>query len=175
MSDVIQAKNNLKILSKIIDDFEQSENYVSVNSLLDYIDKISEDKNFELPTINTGDVDAVQILTIHASKGLEFPYVFVLSISSASKTPEKSGILFDMQYGEKPGFGIMLNKYKGKQNPKALIYKRLWQDIREKNEAIRLFYVAVSRAKRYLNVLSFEPYASVKPAEYIENLREFLE
>ena len=37
-------------------------------------------------------------------------------------------------------------------------------------ESLRLFYVAVSRAKKYLNVLSFEPYTSVKPAEYIDNL-----
>ena len=79
-----------------------------------------------------------------------------------------------MQYGNKPGFGIIVNKYKGKPNPKALIYKQLWQKPREAQEALRLFYVAVSRAKKYLDVLSFEPYASVKPAEYIEDLKLYL-
>ena len=53
-------------------------------------------------------------------------------------------------------------------------YKTFWQKTRDENEALRLFYVAVSRAKKYLNVLSFEPYASVKPAEYIENLANHL-
>ncbi|MEI3255768.1 MAG: 3'-5' exonuclease [Candidatus Gastranaerophilaceae bacterium] len=115
-----------------------------------------------MPSANTLELDAVQILTIHASKGLEFPYVFVLSIASSSKTADKSGIIFDMQYGEKPGFGIIASKYKGKPTAKALIYKQLWQKPREKNEALRLFYVAVSRAKKYLNVLSFEPYAFCK-------------
>ena len=141
---------------------------------MDYLEKIKDDRNFELPSIDTEEVDAVQILTIHASKGLEFPYVFVLSIASSSKTVDKSNIIFDLQYGDKPGFGIVVNKYNGKQNPKALIYKQLWQKPREKNEALRLFYVAVSRAKKYLNVLSFEPYASVKPVDYITGLAEFL-
>lgn len=170
-----QTKNTLAILEKIIDDFAQNENYISVSSLLNFLEKISEDKNFELPTVSSGDVNAVQILTIHASKGLEFPYVFVLSIASSSKTTDKSSILFDMQYGGKPGFGIIINKFKGKQNPKTLIYKQLWQKPREQNEALRLFYVAVSRAKKYLNVLSFEPYAAVKPVEYIENLAQYLQ
>ena len=127
-----------------------------------------------MPSINSQDVNAVQILTIHASKGLEYPYVFVLSIASSSKTSDKSNIIFDMQYGNKPGFGIITNKFKGKPTPKALIYKQLWQKPREANEALRLFYVAVSRAKKYLNVLSFEPYASVKPVEYIQSLAQYL-
>lgn len=173
-TDTISLNNNLSILEKIIDDFEQNESYISVNSLIDYLEQIKDDRNFELPSIDSHEVNAVQILTIHASKGLEYPYVFVLSIANSSKTPDKSNIIFDMQYGNKPGFGIIANKHKGKPTPKALIYKQLWQKPREANEALRLFYVAVSRAKKYLNVLSFEPYASVKPAEYIQSLAGYL-
>lgn len=169
-----QALNNLKIIEKIIDDFAQNENLISVNSLLDYWDRISEDRNFELPMFYNDGVNAVQLLTIHASKGLEFPYVFVLSIASSSKVSDKSNIVFDMQYGDKPGFGVMVKKYNGKPNPKIAIYKNYWQKSREENEALRLFYVAVSRAKKYLNVLSFEPYSSVKPVEYVESLRVYL-
>lgn len=169
-----QALGSLKVLEKIIDDFTQNENYLSVNSLIDYLEKIKEDRNFELPSSETDDIDAVQILTIHASKGLEYPYVFVLSIASASRSADKSGIIFDMQYGDKPGFGIIANRFRGKPTPKALLYKQLWQKPRQLNEDLRLFYVAVSRAKKYLNVLSFEPYASVKPAGYIENLGAYL-
>jgi superfamily I DNA/RNA helicase len=167
-----QAQNNLKILEKIIDDFVQNEHHISINDMLKYLEKI--DRNFELPSLSLKELNAVQILTIHASKGLEFPYVFVLSISSASKTPDRTNIYFDMQYGYKPGFGIVLNKYKGKPAAKDLIYKELWQKPRDRNEALRLFYVAVSRAEKYLNILSFEPYSSVKPAEYICNLQDYL-
>ena len=79
-----------------------------------------------------------------------------------------------MQYGDKSGFGIIANKYKGKSTPKALVYKQVWQKPREESETLRLFYVAVSRAKKYLNVLNFESYSSVKPAEYVENLNVYL-
>lgn len=169
-----QALKNLKILEMIIDDFSQNENYISISALLDYLDNAKEDKSFELPSIDSGEVNAVQILTIHASKGLEFKYVFVLSITSASKTTSKSNILFDMQFGNKPGFGVVVNKYRGKPNPKAVLYKHIWQKPRDLNEALRLFYVAVSRAKSYLNILSFEPYSSIKPVEYIISLNDYL-
>lgn len=169
-----QALKNLKILEMIIDDFSQNENYISVSALLDYLDNAKEDKSFELPSIYSGEVNAVQILTIHASKGLEFKYVFVLSITSASKTVSKSNIIFDMQFGSKPGFGVIVNKFKGKPNPKAVLYKHIWQKPRDLNEALRLFYVAVSRAKNYLNILNFEPYSSVKPVEYIISLNDYL-
>lgn len=169
-----QAQNNIKTFEKITDDYAQNETYISVAGFVDYLLKIKEDKNFELPAADTQDINAVQLLTIHASKGLEFPYVFVLSIASSSKNADKSAIIFDMQYGDKPGFGVIANKYKGKPTPKALLYKQLWQKPREESEALRLFYVAVSRAKKYLNVLSFEPYSSVKPVEYVENLNTYL-
>ena len=39
-----------------------------------------------------------------------------------------------MQYGNKPGFGVIAAKYKGKSTAKALIYKQLWQKPREENE-----------------------------------------
>lgn len=172
--EIWQIESNLKILETIIDDFEQNENYISISGLLKYLEKISDDRNFELPAVSTEEIDAVQILTIHASKGLEFPYLFVLSIKSASKNSDKNVIGFDMQYGDKPGFGIIAKKHKGKVTPKSVIYKSVWATPRAKQEELRLFYVAVSRAKKYLNVLSFEPYSSVKPAEYISNLNDYL-
>ena len=169
-----QAQNNIKTFEKITDDYAQNEANISVSAFVNYLLKIKDDKNFELPSADVLEVNAVQLLTIHASKGLEFPYVFVLSVTAASKNADKSSIIFDMQYGDKSGFGIIANKYKGKPTPKALVYKQVWQKPREESETLRLFYGAVSRAKKYLNVLNFESYSSVKPAEYVENLNVYL-
>lgn len=165
-----RAELNLRIFEKIIADFMQGENYVSISSFLEYIDKIKDDRSFELPILAVKDIDAVQIITVHASKGLEFSYTFVTSISTSSKGGSDSAtVSFDLQYGNKPGFGIIVHKFEGKPTPKALLYKEIWKKPREKNEALRLFYVAVSRAEKYLNILNFEPYKTSKPAEYTIN------
>ncbi len=163
-----RAELDLRIFEKIIADFMQSENYVSISNFLDYIDRIKDNRSFELPTLAVKDIDAVQLLTVHASKGLEFPYTFIASISTSSKGGNIDGtnISFDLQYGDKPGFGIIVHKFEGKSTPKALLYKEIWKKPREKNEALRLFYVAISRAEKYLNVLNFTSYGNSKPAEY---------
>ena len=46
--NIEQAKNNLKIFEKIIDDFTQNEDYISVKNLLDYLENISEDIAFTI-------------------------------------------------------------------------------------------------------------------------------
>lgn len=165
-------ESDLTVFGRIIADFAQKQNYTSLKNLIDYIDKIKDDKSFELPSMAQKQMDAVNILTIFASKGLEFGYVFLLSITNSSNT-DKNPISFDLQYGNKPGFGVICHKYGTKSNPKTALYRELWKKPRDKNEQLRLFYVALSRAEKYLNILSFEPYNSkTKPAEYVSYCEE---
>ena len=172
--DRYKAEADLKIFEKIIVDYMKTGGYINTQSFLEYLDNRKEDRQFELPTLSTQDVDAVQLLTIYASKGLEFPYTFITNISNKSRDKDDdSKIIFDLQYGEKPGFGVIISKYRGQKTAKYCLYKEIWQKPRSANEALRLFYVAVSRAEKYLNVLSFEPYGfrnSLKPATYIQNM-----
>lgn len=176
--ELYKAQNELLVFEKIIADFMQNSDYVSAGTFLDYIERMSQDKSFELPSISAKEPNAVQILTIHASKGLEFDYVFVCAVSTSARAFGSGGLItFDMQFGDKPGFGVILNKHKDKITPQAAIYKELWKKPRDEAEALRLFYVAVSRAKKYLNVMSFEPFGnngSIKPAPYICGLGDFL-
>ena len=173
-----QAELDLRVFEKVIADYMQGDNYVSISNFLEYVDRVKEDRNFEVPSLAVKDVDAVQLLTIHASKGLEFPYVFITNIKNKSGgSGDKTKISFDLQYGNKPGFGVIIHKFKGKDTPKALVYKEIWRNPRDKNEARRLFYVAVSRAEKYLNILSFEPYGNnggTKPVDYIQNMPSIL-
>ena len=80
-----------------------------------------------------------------------------------------------MQYGSKPGFGIVITKLSGLDTPQYAVYKELWKKIREKNEELRLFYVALSRAEKYLNILSFENISSLKAAEYTYDVHSSVE
>lgn len=166
-----RAESDLRIFEKILVDFMHGENYISIKNFLDYIDKIKDDRGFELPKLSVKDINAVQLLTVYASKGLEFPYVFVPHIKNKTGKDDMR-VSFDLQYGNKPGFGIIAHKFDGKATPKAAIYKEIWKKPRAKNEALRLFYVAASRAEKYLNILSFEPYGTTKSAEYVEDLAQ---
>jgi DNA helicase-2/ATP-dependent DNA helicase PcrA len=78
--------------------------------------------------------DAVQMMTVHAAKGLEFPVVFVLSIAPR-RFPHSE---------QKPVIEFPDALRKGPQPP---------ADIHEQEER-RLFYVALTRAKERLYVSS---------------------
>lgn len=168
-----QSNLNLRIFEKIISDYEQSKTFSTISNFLEYLEKIEENRNFELPTVLSTNIDAVQIMTIHASKGLEFPYTFVCAISNSSRKND-GHIILDLQYGKKAGFGLIITKLNEKASPKNLVYKEIWQKPRDLNEAIRLFYVAVSRAEKYLNIITLNEKSTTKPAFYTKDFPQFV-
>ncbi|NLZ54926.1 MAG: UvrD-helicase domain-containing protein [Thermoanaerobacteraceae bacterium] len=82
--------------------------------------------------------DVVKFITIHSSKGLEFPIVF-LADSGQDISFTSSDILFD------PEIGFALREDKDK-------WEKLKQHLEQKEmeEAKRLLYVALTRARDYL-------------------------
>ena len=87
------------------------------------------------------DTESVKLMTIHAAKGLQFPYVFVpyLNSKSNSRVP---AFLMDSE------LGLAQKPPKDKPNSNVL-YRMLHfrQRQKEQAEAKRVFYVAVSRAE----------------------------
>lgn len=158
------ADIDITIFEKILSDYVQNTNYTNVRNFLEYVQTISEDKNFEMPNVYTGEIDAVNLMTIHASKGLEFPYTFVAGVSNkgANFSTEAVSVELNEEFGN---FGLMINKYDGKESLKYLIYKEIYKKQRENSEAKRRFYVAVSRAEKYLNVLVCQ-----SPKNYLKSL-----
>lgn len=94
-------------------------------------------------------VDAVQMMTVHAAKGLEFPVVFVLSVAHQRfpSTDKKPVIEFPdaLRKGPPAPAGIHLQ------------------------EERRLFYVALTRARQRLYVSSFAK-PGRKPSVFVEDL-----
>ena len=84
------------------------------------------------------DTDTVNIMTVHASKGLEFCAVFVPSARSFSYRPATSGLIY------KTGRLLLDGK-----DASLADYRR-----QEQNEVLATFYVAVTRAKCWLMVTS---------------------
>jgi len=163
------AESDILIMEKIVADFVEKHSYNSVSAFIKFIENVKEDRNFEMPVVNLLDVDAVKLMTIHASKGLEFPYVFVASLKNRRRA-DTGKFIFDLQYGSKPGFGMIIKNFNRQDTAKKDVYNKIWKNIRDDHEKLRLFYVAVTRAQKYLNILSFEKYGSNAPAEYVNSL-----
>lgn len=95
--------------------------------------------------------DAVKVLTVHASKGLEFPVVFLARCDTKCSGGVKAGdIVFDRTLGA----GIKLFDEETRLKADSLAYTAINIEAkrREADENIRLLYVALTRAKNRIYV-----------------------
>jgi ATP-dependent helicase/nuclease subunit A len=104
-------------------------------------------------TLDMSEDNSVNIMTIHAAKGLEFPVVIVPEIDRSPSDSQPS-IHLDRQHG----LGLKIPDPTGSNFRSTLALKRIEAISREKRtaEEKRLFYVATTRAKDHL-ILSGQP------------------
>lgn len=130
---------NLQALLSTVRSFERGAGNPDLLSLLDILSAATEGsegpRSAELPA----DTDAVRVLTVHAAKGLEFPFVFVIG-ATADRYPSR-------------------NRRRTLELPLELVpsgggLEKL--DAREAHvlEERRLLYVALTRAERCLTLTS---------------------
>ncbi len=105
-------------------------------------------------TINAGDTspaDSVKIMSIHHSKGLEFP-ICIMAATASRGDARKDTVLCHSQLG----FGINTidrkNMLKFSTLQRSVINKELERE--SKSEELRVLYVAMTRAKEKLIMLS---------------------
>ncbi|MEO8797747.1 MAG: PD-(D/E)XK nuclease family protein, partial [Polyangiaceae bacterium] len=92
--------------------------------------------------------DAVRLLTVHASKGLAFPIVFIPEVARGGKRPDFPAMLVDVGAGrERSSLTVRVAAADGSRL-RAPSYGRACERIkfRERAELHRLAYVAVTRA-----------------------------
>ena len=110
-------------------------------------------KEVDYPVENS---DAVSVMTIHKSKGLEFDHVFVWGIAE-SKTGNNASASKVFHSDE---FGAVVSNGSKKQNLFALLAQEE-EDDKNDAEARRLIYVAMTRAAQSLYVVGNEPPSSI--------------
>lgn len=149
-SQGFQKYRNIEKLISIADKFDEKDMYHS-REFIDYIRELSQDKSSSGEAyLDTEDSDAVKILTIHASKGLEFRAVLIPGIDG-SLTSQSMKMMDDIVFD--PKYGIVAGgKGDGLLNP---AYRFIQDDQKQKTieEGKRLLYVAATRAIEYLGFI----------------------
>lgn len=119
----------------------------TLTDFLEYFTRLSEGSDEAEAPLSNEAGDAVKILTVHASKGLEFPVVAVADLSRKFRK-DASRWRFDRQQG----LGYCPPGPRGAKAAPLALHERLTSEARaaDREELVRLLYVAVTRAKDHL-------------------------
>ncbi len=129
---------------------------LTLENALVLIHRYQAKNDLDIPVAEEGFYqNAVRLLTIHGSKGLQFPVVFYAGVDTYKKSRHEGQLTVDPQYPGKMGFGLFLNKFGNEKTLKKLVYDMAWKIPRTQEEELRLFYVGVTRAKERLYLSSW--------------------
>ena len=102
------------------------------------------------PEVHCGDSgNAVQIMSVHKSKGLEFPIVFLCDTSRRfNKSDNRDTVLVHPEMGLGPKIIDVERGIEYQSMPRRAITRKM--NLETLSEEMRLLYVAMTRAKEYL-------------------------
>jgi len=125
--------------------------YFTFADLIAYLERIEEHSDWDIEYAHMkSNQDAVKLMTMHKSKGLQFPVVYILGLGKQFNFQEnRDFFIFDEQYG------LISQVLNDGYYPNFLRYLYLNEAKRKYiSERIRLLYVAFTRAKEHLILLA---------------------
>ena len=155
-----QRQANLYALSLRANDYEKS-SFKGLSRFISMINKILENQHDLASVPYAAPQDAVHLMTVHKSKGLEFKYVFLLNMDKAFNRQDTSSSII---LSRKNGIGIKYIadvevEYPEEVKPRSirlsmdtLPYQQNLEEIKlaSLSEQMRLLYVAMTRAETKL-------------------------
>lgn len=141
-----QRYQNILALISFAQKFDSGVN-IGLTSFIRYIDKIIDtDKGIDSKSIVSGKDDAVTIMTVHHSKGLEFPICILAGAARNYNTGELTeNLLINTVYG----FGLKVHNEERMYNIQSIPYSVIKSKSANElmSENLRVLYVAMTRAK----------------------------
>ncbi len=141
-----QRYQNIVEFIKFAKRFDSGVN-VGLTAFVKYINSIIEsDRQVDSASFSAGSADAVTIMSVHHSKGLEFP---ICILAGASRRYNKSELTDNFLLNTKLGVGMKGYDEKGMYRYKTLPYHVIANknDYELMSENLRVLYVAMTRAK----------------------------
>ena len=131
------------------------------------------DLNYKIEYSENGGEDSVKVMTMHSSKGLEFPIVILDNLSAPFRGVDREEVYVEEKYGLAP------YAFDGERMTKSTTLLRRLYEMREKESSIaddlNLYYVALTRAKYGLHMVFNEStvMADVKYAHSFADFTDF--
>ncbi len=162
-----RRKANAELLRELAEEFETT-SYSGLYQFIRYVRR-QQDAEQDLGEAGIGEnADAVRIMSIHASKGLEFPVVFLADASHQFRQEGENGLMVH------EGLGAALRSVDTdlRRRSSNLWYEALKERLKNEmlGEQLRLLYVGMTRAEERLIVSG-----TVKDAEKELSRYEMLE
>lgn len=147
-STTIQDKNNLDYLLELAGQFE---NQNDIHSFVLQLSKDATQDQTQEASLYGKEDDVVQVKTMHQSKGLQFPVVYILSQHEQRDKHGSSCILLDSTLGLSLK-GLSLD-YKLKYNSIYHLALQTKKELDDLAEEMRVFYVATTRPQKELVIV----------------------
>lgn len=143
-----QDRKYVNQLAQFVKDWEPKSETRGLPEFLEYLDYFQQ-ANGTISLAEESSGDAVQLMTVHAAKGLEFPHVILLRVNSRAFPAGDRAPLFEF--------------------PLKLMKEELPQGDFHIQEERRLFYVALTRAQERLTITTITEKKNRVPI-FIEDL-----
>lgn len=150
-----EGKQRVQAIERFLNLLTEGENNFNINSFLEFVE--IENNEIKAPNFFAGDQDCVNVTTIHSSKGLEYPIVFLVEMGSDfTKAPPKA----EVKIHDDLGVGLKYYSDKTLKKEPSICYEAI--DIVNKkeefSEKLRLLYVGLTRAVEYMYI-----YGKIEP------------
>ena len=142
-----QRVARLHKLDQLARNFEQGE-FRGLSAFVRYMDRMEKQGGRIAIGVDTAP-DAVRIMSIHNSKGLELPVVFLARLSEPFNNEDSRRQLL---FHQEAGIGLRLRDEEAGEKYRTLPYEGVLSAIRQDSRAeeLRVLYVAMTRAKEKL-------------------------
>jgi len=149
-----QRAANLHALYQRANSYEET-NFKGLHQFIDFIQRMQDlDKDLSQPNSIEATDDTVKVMTVHASKGLEFPIVIYLDMAKQfNKSDYTDATVFDVRMGIGITYLDSLTRLKYRTIQRGIISNQ--KHIALVSEEMRLLYVALTRAKQKLIMFGF--------------------
>ena len=164
-----QRKNNLLALYQCAVSFENTSVSSDLGAFINYMDEL-QNENSAPPVQSQSEDNGVKIMTIHKSKGLEFPIVIVPSCAKKfNEDDTKNPVLFH----SKLGLGLKIRNFQKFTEYPSVMRNAVSDMIRVESlsEELRILYVALTRAKEKLIITMAFPDAEKKIGKWTQNIK----